>query len=112
MNLSSKQLADLLSRNPHVKIDSENPRVSHTRQEKRQVPDQRKANYRPKEAGDNRANGQRFTFSVAFMVSDNRRRDIDNMLSTVQDSLIDASGRLLAEYPACECDGKDGGEGK
>lgn len=113
MKISSKQLAEMMARNPRLTIDNTtNKGPAYPRQEERKDVGQRKADNRPKEAGGNRGNRPIFGLTATFLVADNRRRDIDNMLSTMQDSLIDASGRLLAEHSACSCHGGSSGERK
>lgn len=56
------------------------------------------ANNRSDKAKKKRSDHAQYRISVTFRISDNRVRDLDGMLTTILDALIDARGRLAAVY--------------
>lgn len=64
--------------------------------QKQQNAMQRPIDDKPKESKMDAKRDQQFKISIAFLMSDNRRRDLDGMLTTILDCLC-AAGRQMAD---------------
>lgn len=83
-----------------LKANLENKRRGKRRVVQKQQDDMRtegtapNADNRPAKAKAKGGNHAQYRISVTFRISDNRVRDLDGMLTTILDALIDARGRL------------------
>ena len=91
MRLTKKEYEELLAKHPRLRRCAE--------PQKRKDANPGAADNRSQKATMDGEVHPKFRVSVAFLLSDNRRRDADNMLSTVLDCLIIARRRLLEIYP-------------
>lgn len=104
MSITREHLAEILARSGYS-IEGEGvslrarqcqivqePKADHTRQKRKAAATHHKAREKKADGGPH----PRFALTVRFRVSDQRKRDLDGMLSTILDCLITAQGRLAA----------------
>lgn len=100
MRLTKQQYDDMLRRKPGLapKITSSDTHKrlgTHTKLQEQKDDLSQSSNNSSKVQETYGGDNPRYKVSVTFLMSDNRRRDLDGMLATILDSICTA-GRLLA----------------
>lgn len=100
MRLSKQDYNELIRKHPNLapKIPADcasHQRLSDTKLQESKDDMREALNNAPKVQGENGCHNPRYKVTVTFLMSDNRRRDLDGMLATILDAICTA-GRLLA----------------